>query len=81
MKLRLIEQACDCSLVCVRGGLKVRDRLTIWHSGAECLPPRPGTCKCLPLHRSYEEAPTDRASLTLIYLVRGGGEQYACCHD
>ena len=27
-----------------KGGLKVYARLCLWHSGAECLLPRPGTC-------------------------------------
>ena len=36
--LRLIEQACTCSKVHGGGGLKVRARLCLWHSGGECLP-------------------------------------------
>ena len=39
MKLQPIEQACDCSTVRDRGGLKVRARLCRWHSRGACLPP------------------------------------------
>ena len=41
--LRRIEQACGCSTVRGGGRLKVRAHLCRWHSGGECLPPRPRT--------------------------------------
>ena len=51
IKLRLVELACGCSMVCGAGGLEVnelevRARLCRRHSSAHCLPPRPGTCRC-----------------------------------
>ena len=49
MKLRLIEQACGCSMVRGGGRLKVCAHLCLWHLSGECLPPRSRTCRCLPL--------------------------------
>ena len=38
-----------------------------WHSGEECLPPQAGTCRCLPVYQSSNEAPTDRAGWWLLH--------------
>ena len=42
------------------------------------MPPRPGTCRWLPLQRSRHEAPTGRASLRVVHGVRRRQTQGAC---
>ena len=79
MKLSLMEQACECCTVQGGGGRKVRARVCLWHSGADCLPPRPRTCTDCVLQRSRNEAPTDGASLRrLLHGARRTGTQGAC---
>ena len=77
LRLRLIEQACTCSTMHGRGGLKVRARLYRWHwVGGECLPPEGGFCAIAA--RGRHEAPTDRASLHLLHDARWWRTQGAC---
>ena len=81
MKLGLIEQACGCFVMRGAGRLKVRPRLCRLHSGGECLPPGPHTCNCRWLclcNGSRHEAPTDRASLSLLHGARQRPTQGAC---
>ena len=69
MRLRLIEQACGCFTM--RGGGGLEGACSSSLPLAECLPPpRPSTCRCLPLHRSRRETPTDRASLRQLHGAR-----------
>ena len=77
IKLRLIEQACTCSTMHGRGGLKVRACLYRWHwVGGECLPPEGGFCAIAA--RGRHEAPTDRASLHLLHGSGRRRTQGAC---
>ena len=92
MKLRLIEQACGCSMVRGGGGHKLGARLCMWAlvTRRMLLPPGQLTCRCSALQRSrrHDEAPTDRASLRLLHGARqrrtqgavrvsaGGGRRY-----
>ena len=60
----------------LRVGARLKERAPLCRRqlGGECLSPRPGTCRRVPLHsRSRPEAPTDRASLRLLQGARRSG--------
>ena len=80
VKLRLIEQACRCSMVRGGGGLKevLHARLCRWHSSSgECLPPRPMhlhlqvRLHCRQRHRHVKQRLIEQACG--CSMVRGGG--------
>ena len=80
MKLRLIDQACGCSMVQDGGSLCVPTGACGTEVESACSTDQASSHlrMCWPLQRSLHEAPTDLASLRLLHGARRMPTQGAC---